>query len=283
MPAQVPTRADRLLKQLYDSSDRHVMVAAHRGDWRNAPENSLRAIENAIMMGVDIVEIDIRRTNDGHFVLMHDSTLERTTTGRGKVSDASLDEIQQLYLKNGYGVATKHRVPTLERMLQDTKGRVLVYIDKSEASIDTVYKLAQRLGVENQVLFYGHQTQNELHTELGEVAQRIHFLPKLGDKTPHMAEYIAEHGAVTNTPAVVASFADVESPVLQQFQPIRKKGQRIWASSLWPTLCAGRTDDRAVDHPDEAWGWLIDHGATILCTDRPKLLLDYLRQKKLHE
>lgn len=63
-------------------SDR-VLVVSHRADWRNAPENSLQGIRNCIDMGVDMVEIDLKKTKDGHLVVMHDKTINRTMTGKG--------------------------------------------------------------------------------------------------------------------------------------------------------------------------------------------------------
>jgi len=79
-------RTDTLLEKLNSADDSYVMVAAHRGDWTNAPENSLLAIKDAIEAGVDIVEIDVRITKDKALVLMHDRTIDRTTTGKGKLS-----------------------------------------------------------------------------------------------------------------------------------------------------------------------------------------------------
>ena len=76
---------------LKNSTNNYVLVAAHRGDWRNAPENSIQAIKNCIEMGVDMVEIDVRMTKDSALVLMHDNTIDRTTTGEGKVSEWTLD------------------------------------------------------------------------------------------------------------------------------------------------------------------------------------------------
>lgn len=76
-----------------------VIVVAHRGDWRNFPENSLEAIDNAVRMGVDIVELDVKKTKDGELILMHDRALDRTTTGKGLVSEATLDYIRGLKLK----------------------------------------------------------------------------------------------------------------------------------------------------------------------------------------
>lgn len=69
------TRSDKLLNNLHDKNSKYIFVIAHRGDWRNAPENSIQCIENAIEMGVDMVEIDIQPTKDRNFICMHDETL----------------------------------------------------------------------------------------------------------------------------------------------------------------------------------------------------------------
>ena len=67
------TRAQRIYAELHNPDSKYVLVAAHRADWRNFPENSLEAIESAIQMGVDIIELDIKKTKDGHIILMHDT------------------------------------------------------------------------------------------------------------------------------------------------------------------------------------------------------------------
>lgn len=85
---------DRLIVNLEDSENKEIIVVAHRGDWRHAPENSLQAIKNCIDMGVDMVEIDIRKTKDGQLVLMHDGTVDRTTNGKGRVSDLTLESLK---------------------------------------------------------------------------------------------------------------------------------------------------------------------------------------------
>ena len=75
---------DHILKEFNEVANKSVLVVSHRADWRNAPENSLQAIQNCIDMGVDMVEIDLKKTKDGHLILMHDKTIDRTTTGKGK-------------------------------------------------------------------------------------------------------------------------------------------------------------------------------------------------------
>ena len=88
--ALAQTHVDNIRKKLYDKNGKEVLVVAHRGDWRYASENSLTAIENAITMGVDIVEIDIQKTKYGQLILMYDKTLDRTTKGKGTVNTWTL-------------------------------------------------------------------------------------------------------------------------------------------------------------------------------------------------
>ena len=84
------------------------MVVSHRGDWRNAPENSLQAIQNCIDMGVDMVEVDLKKTKDGHLIVMHDQTIDRTTTGKGKPENYTLEELRRFRLKNGLASSSFH-------------------------------------------------------------------------------------------------------------------------------------------------------------------------------
>ena len=112
------TRVDKLLRNMYENP-KYVTVIAHRGDWRGAPENSLQGYQNCIDMGVDMVEIDLHKTKDGVLVIMHDGTLDRTSTGKGAISDYTYEELQKFYLKAGDGVKTRHKIPTLEEVTEE--------------------------------------------------------------------------------------------------------------------------------------------------------------------
>lgn len=118
------------LSAVSQNDKNNILVVSHRADWRNAPENSLQAIHNCIEMGVDMVEIDLKKTKDGHLILMHDKTIDRTTTGKGKPEDYTLQEIKRLSLKNGAGHKTRHKVPTFEEVMTLCKGKVMVNVDK---------------------------------------------------------------------------------------------------------------------------------------------------------
>ena len=128
------SRTEMIREKLMSSDRNYVFVAMHRGDWRNYPENSRDAILSCIALGADIVELDVQMTKDGRFVLLHDDGLDRTTTGKGKVSEHTLAEIKKLRLKSNQGgkdaKATDYEVLTLEEALALAKDRILVNIDK---------------------------------------------------------------------------------------------------------------------------------------------------------
>jgi glycerophosphoryl diester phosphodiesterase len=92
-------------------------IAAHRGGAALWPENSLLAFRNALGLGVDYVETDVHLTADGQVVVIHDPTLERTTTGRGAVRDQTLAALAPVRLKARDGTVTTEPVPTLAQLL----------------------------------------------------------------------------------------------------------------------------------------------------------------------
>ncbi|GAB1417176.1 hypothetical protein MASR2M117_25820 [Paludibacter sp.] len=149
LPLSAQTHVDSLLHELNGKGREYVFVVAHRGDWRNAPENSIEAIERAIAMKVDVVEIDIRQTKDSNFVLIHDETIDRTMTGKGEVSDFTVEELKGMLLKSGNGIKTHERIPTLKEALLVTKGRILVNIDKGGSYIKEILPIIKETGTEN--------------------------------------------------------------------------------------------------------------------------------------
>jgi glycerophosphoryl diester phosphodiesterase len=94
-----------------------VAVAAHRGGAQLWPENSLLAYRNALGIGVEYLETDVHLTADGEVVVLHDPTLDRTTTGRGAVRDQKAADLASVRLKAADGSVTGEPVPTLAQLL----------------------------------------------------------------------------------------------------------------------------------------------------------------------
>jgi len=94
-----------------------VAFAAHRGGALLWPENSLLAFGNAVTLGADYLELDVHVSRDGALVVIHDPTLERTTTGTGPVRERTRAELKALRLKDRDGRVTGERIPTLEEVV----------------------------------------------------------------------------------------------------------------------------------------------------------------------
>jgi glycerophosphoryl diester phosphodiesterase len=94
-----------------------TLVAAHRGGAALWPENSLLAFREALALGVDVVELDLHLTADGEVVAIHDPTLDRTSTGRGRVRDQRLADVAAARLKARDGSISDERVPTFAQVL----------------------------------------------------------------------------------------------------------------------------------------------------------------------
>ena len=99
-----------------------VKIAAHRGGALLWPENSLLAYRNAVALGADLLETDIHLTADDEPVVLHDPTLERTTTGRGAVREARLADLAPLRLRGADGSTTTEPIPTLPQLLDLVAG-----------------------------------------------------------------------------------------------------------------------------------------------------------------
>lgn len=252
-------RAEALRMQLLSGDTSAVLVVAHRGDWRYAPENSIAAIEHSIAVGVDIVELDLQLTKDSVLIVMHDATLNRTTTGKGRVADWTLDSIRTLKLKNGCGIRTKHTVPTLEEALLAARGRVLLNLDKADRYFDLVVPLLEKTGTTRQIVMKGSKPAAEVLGLYGKYLDEVIYMPVVNldreDAPESMEAYIAELKPVAYE-LIYAEAEDAAMP-LRMRDELRGKAL-IWYNTLWDTLCGGHDDDLSLEDPDAAFGYLID-------------------------
>lgn len=166
-------QAKALVEELNNPKSKKVLVVSHRGDWRNAPENSLQAFKNCIAMNVDMIELDLKKTKDGQLVIMHDNTINRTTSGQGKPSDYTLGELKKLHLRNGIQIETAHRIPTLEEVLNETKGKILINIDQGYDFFQDVYALLVKTGTVDQVVIKSGFPYEKVKAENGDVLNKV--------------------------------------------------------------------------------------------------------------
>jgi glycerophosphoryl diester phosphodiesterase len=111
------------------------VVIAHRGHHARAHENTLTALREAADAGADYVEMDVRRTADGHYVLLHDSTVDRTTNGRGSVGRMTLAELRALEVRDPARPEVKpDRIPTLPEAWRRSKAASMSIWTSNRAS-----------------------------------------------------------------------------------------------------------------------------------------------------
>jgi glycerophosphoryl diester phosphodiesterase len=135
------------------------VVFGHRGLPTHAPEETHAAFRACIALQVSI-ELDVRRTRDGQLVCIHDDSVNRTTSGTGKVAELSLRELRQLDAGKKFDPAfAGERIPTLEEvfaLLQDRKSTILIAVDLKEPDCEVdVVKIADKYGVLKQLVFIG--------------------------------------------------------------------------------------------------------------------------------
>ncbi|NOS94763.1 MAG: glycerophosphodiester phosphodiesterase family protein [Cyclobacteriaceae bacterium] len=156
------------------------VIIAHRGDHTVFPENSLKAFEVAIRNGCDYVEVDLRTTADGHLIVMHDATIDRTTNGKGRVRDLKLKDILKYQVFNRDRTSYHpESVPVFSEVLKICKGRIKIYLDFKEADVQSAWKMIRSNGMDSSLVVYiNHQKD---YSEWRRVAPQVPLIVSLPD------------------------------------------------------------------------------------------------------
>ncbi len=131
-----------------------TLVSAHRGGvGPGYPENALETIAHTLSAAPMLIEVDIRTTKDGQLILMHDETLERTTTGAGSVADTDWATIRKLKLRDPEGAVTRFSPPSLVEALQWMKGKGVLLLDiKAGTRVESVMGVVKAVEAQDRVV-----------------------------------------------------------------------------------------------------------------------------------
>lgn len=129
-----------------------TIIVAHRGGAKIANENTLSSFQQAIEMGVDMVELDVHMTLDNHVVVCHDMTIDRTTNGAGKIEDMTLQQFKQAVVVDyASKLPTSESMPTLRETLELMKGRSKILLEIKRRNKN------QYAGLEQQIIDMIHE------------------------------------------------------------------------------------------------------------------------------
>ncbi len=261
--------------EIYDLMSRTngaIITIAHRALWSAAPENSLAAIRAAAELGVEFVEIDTQATADGHLVVIHDRTLDRTTSGNGIVGASSFQAVRSTHLRVAAGgdaaALTDERVPTLEEALEEARGRVFVNIDtKFPHELPLVIATVRRLGAEDCVIIKS------------DVLPESRDFPVVSadwfGSIPHMPMFPVRPGKFAadlkliealRAPMVEVKFTDVAELAAGR-EELERQNIRLWINTLDVSHNLDFNDSRALKDPEGVWGALIEAGVGAIQTD----------------
>ncbi|MBW7890820.1 MAG: glycerophosphodiester phosphodiesterase family protein [Chitinophagaceae bacterium] len=269
LAAVAQSNLDSILYDFHHRPDR-VLVAAHRAEHPDLPENSLAAMKEAIRAGVDIIEVDVRETKDGVMIIMHDKTLDRTTTGEGPVEEKTYAELQELFLTHK-GQPTAEKIPTLEEVFRLAKGKVMLDLDYKagrKKAAKTTTKLMRKKKIEGQALFFLYDYKDA--PALRKMNKKIQFMMRTYNQED--VEGVFKQGI-----PVPVIHADYKFYTDSLMGVIRGKGIRLWMNAL------GKYDKMEQEKKDSGFDALLEMRHTnIIQTDLYRELLDYLRKRGLH-
>ncbi|GAB3545923.1 glycerophosphodiester phosphodiesterase family protein [Spirosoma fluminis] len=239
-------------------------ISAHRGggDLKGYPENCIESFDYlAKRIGTSaqpvIIECDIDLTKDSVMVMMHDATLDRTTTGTGKLIDKTYAELDQYRLEDNLGNVTPYKIPTLEEVLRWGKNKVTFTLDvKRNVSFAKVVDMIHKTGTGAiaAVITYNAQDAAKLHQLDPDLMISVTIRNR--------AEYdrLRELGVPDNR---MVAFVGVKEPEKDLYQFLHEKGIACILGTL------GNLDKQAVAKGDQVYKTFAENGADIMSTDRP--------------
>lgn len=259
-------RADGDLSALLDCHEEagRTLISAHRGGpTPGLPENAIETMDAVLTAIPAVMEVDVAQSPDGVHYLMHDRTLDRTTTGSGNVTDMPWSEVSQLRLVDEAGWVTPYRVPTLEATLEWAKGKTVLQIDfKRTADFETVVGAIRGADMADSVILIAYTV---------EAAKRLHELAPemlISASVDSLEELEETTGAGIPADRIVA-FTGTRLPRPDVYRALDSADVEV----IFGTL--GRSPN-SLDNvferfgTDERYAELGEGGVDIIATDRPR-------------
>ncbi len=256
-----------------------IPVAAHRGNARYYPENTLVSFRSALSLSPDMLELDLHMTNDGELIVMHDHRVDRTTDGHGLIREMSLKEIKQLDAGSWKGEQfTGERVPTFEEFLELTAGvpDLLFNVELKDYPADSgEFAFASAKKALNMMRHYGILERSVVNTWSGELNEwlaenypdevLIHAYFPQESMGLHQKRFVYDYAFC------VCLFGPKEKPVVDKkyFDFAKAYGVEPW---VYYSMESAELYDEA-----------IANGARLFTANDPAWAINYLRSKGLHK
>jgi len=234
-------------------------ISAHRGggDLKGYPENCIESFAYLAKTMPVIIECDIDLTKDSVMVMMHDATLDRTTTGTGKLIDKTYAQLAQYRLEDNMGNVTPYKIPTLEQVLTWGKGKVAFTLDvKRNVSFEKVVDMVRKTSMEDYAAVITYNAQDA--AKLNKLDPKLMISVTIRNRTEY--DRLHELGIPDNR---MVAFVGVKEPDAELYQFLHQKGIGCILGTL------GNLDKKAAAKGDQVYKKFAENGADIMSTDRP--------------
>ncbi len=245
-------------------AEKRTLISAHRGGPSpGLPENGIETMDAVLAAIPAVMEVDVAQSPDGVLYLMHDRTLDRTTTGSGNVADVPWSDIEGLFLRDEAGWVTPYRIPTLEQALQWAKDRTVIQIDfKRTASFEDTIAMIREQEMGDQVILIAYSVGQ---------AQRLHrlapeMLISFSINEPGDLAEVVDSGVPADR---IVAFTGTRTARPDLYRELDRQDVEV----IFGTL--GRSPnsiDNVIDRfgTDERYAELSAGGVDVLATDRPR-------------
>ncbi len=254
----IPVPRQGLVKFLKYSPGFKPMISSHRGggDIPGYPENCLESFEFLASKIPNIIECDIEITKDSVLMMMHDNSLDRTTTGKGKIIAQNWDEMKDIRLKDNTGTLTTFKIPTLEEVIKWGKNKVIYTLDvKRNTPYEKVVAMVKKLHAEDYCVIITYDVNQA--KKVYELDPNLMISVTIRD----LKEYERHQQAGIPDKNMVA-FIGTKEPNKEFNDFLHKKG----ICTILGTL--GNLDKMAIAKGDHLYRGFVNNGADILSTDR---------------
>lgn len=260
------TENNFVIDKIKELTKNQILVCAHRAYHKFVPENSLASIKQAIDAKIDIIEIDVNTTKDGILVLMHDNEIDRTTNGKGYISNYTYAELQQFSLTFN-GEVTNHKIPTLNQVLSLAKDKIILNLDIKRVDVSKLHQQLKIYKMQNAVFSYIWDKRKI--EKILNIDSTYAVLPEVSNRTE--MEYYLE-----NVASKLQHFNE-KSYTSENMSWAKENDILVFMNILW------KPDEEFIQNNTKKVDAILALHPAIIQTDHPKKVLAYLKSKNLHQ
>lgn len=251
---------DSIFEFFHYEKSKKAMVSVHRGggELKGLPENCLQSFEYISNKMPCIIECDIEMTKDSVMVLMHDKTLDRTSTGKDLVFNSTFDTLDKLKLKDNFGNETGFKIPTLEKALKWGKNKVIFTLDvKKTTPFKKVIEMVNHQNAQNYTVIITYNANEAF--EVYKLDPNLLISVSIMQISDY--ERLSQLGIPDKN---MLAFIGTREPKTELIDFLHKKGIMCILGVL------GNLDKKAATRGDEYYNTFLDQGVDIFATDRPE-------------